>query len=180
MPTTCVLGIGNVLMSDDGWGPRVANAFDTEYVVGSDVEVLDLGTPGLDLTPWLLDTPRVILLDTVHADAPPGTVRLYNKQDVVRHRPGPRVGPHDPGVKEALLGLEFAGRGPRVLTLVGVVPERLTPGLQLSPAVAQAIEPAVELVAAQLRRWGLPVQRRIAQPAFRKIGTTRQNPQIFG
>lgn len=180
MPTTCVLGIGNVLMSDDGWGPRVANTFDTEYVVGSDVEVLDLGTPGLDLTPWLLDTPRVILLDTVHADAPPGTIRFYDLQEVLRHRPGPRVGPHDPGLKEALLGLEFAGRGPQALTLIGVVPERLTQGLELSPAVAKAIEPAVELIVAQLRRWGLPVQRRIAQPAFRETGTTRQNPQIFG
>jgi hydrogenase maturation protease len=180
MPTTCVLGIGNVLMSDDGWGPRVANTFDTEYVVGSDVEVLDLGTPGLDLTPWLLDTARVILVDTVHADAPPGTIRLYDLQDVLRHRPGPRVGPHDPGLKEALLGLEFAGRGPLALTLIGVVPERLTQGFELTSAVAQAIEPAVELIAAQLRRWGLPVQRRIAQPTFRKIGTARQNPQIFG
>ncbi len=59
-------------------------------------------------------------------------MRVYDKQDVLRHRPGSRVGPHDPGVKEALLGLEFAGRGPRVLTLIGVVPERLTQGLGLT------------------------------------------------
>jgi len=180
MPTTCVLGIGNVLMSDDGWGPRVANTFDTEYVVGSDVEVFDLGTPGLDLTPWLLDTAHGILVDTVHADAPPGTIRIYDKRDLLRHRPRPRVGPHDPGLQEALLGLEFAGRGPLALTLIGVVPERLTQGLELTSAVARAIEPAVELIAAQLRRWDLPVQRRIVPRAFRKTGAARQNPQIFG
>ena len=49
MPTTYVLGLGNVLMGDDGFGPAVVQAFEAEYVVGPDVSVIDLGTPGLDL-----------------------------------------------------------------------------------------------------------------------------------
>lgn len=60
-----MLSLGNVLMSDDGLGSAVLRAFQQQYVVGPDVLVEDLGTPGLDLSPWLADVDRVILIDTV-------------------------------------------------------------------------------------------------------------------
>ena len=157
LPTTCVLGLGNVLMSDDGWGPVVVDAFQAEYVVGRSVQVVDLGTPGLDLLPWLTDIEHVILVDTVRADAPPGTIRVYDKDAVLRYAPGVRIGPHDPGVKEALLTLEFAGRGPSHLTLIGMVPECMAPGLTLSASARAAVEPAVAMIASQLHRWSEPV-----------------------
>lgn len=175
LPTTYVLGIGNVLMGDDGFGPCVADAFDAEYVVGPSVEVVDLGTPGLDISPWLADASWVILVDTVRADAPPGTLRVYDKADIIRYAPGPRIGPHEPSVKAALLALEFAGRAPRSLMLVGVVPECVAQGLELSPAVAQAVDPAVALIASQLRRWRQPVSRRLTRTEFRKTGSPLQN-----
>src|SRR4029079_13403803 len=83
MPTTYVLSLGNVLMSDDGLGPAVLRAFEQHYVVGPDVLVEDLGTPGLDLSPWLADAERVILIDTVKAPLPPGSIRLYGKVDLL-------------------------------------------------------------------------------------------------
>ena len=168
LPTACVLGLGNVLMSDDGWGPVVVGGFEAEYAVGTSVEVADLGTPGLDLSPWLADVQRVILVDTVRADAPPGTIRVYQKDDVLGHPPGARTGPHEPGVKEALHTLEFAGRGPRELVLIGVVPACIAPGLALSREVKNAIAPAVSLIVAQLRIWRQPVFERI--PAGERHG----------
>src|SRR5436853_927958 len=108
-------------MGDDGLGPAAVRAFEAEYVVPPEVEVVDLGTPGLDLLPWLADVDRVILVDTVKSDRPPGTVRLYDKADIMRHAPMQRIGPHDPGVKDALFALEFAGRAPREVLLIGVV-----------------------------------------------------------
>jgi hydrogenase maturation protease len=162
-PTTYVLGLGNVLMGDDGFGPDVVRALLDEYVVGPDVDVVDLGTPGLDLAPWLVDADRVILVDTVNARFPPGTLRLYDKADLLREVPSVRAGPHDPGVKEALLALEFAGRSPRELTLVGVVPARIEMALHLSPAVRAAVPKAIAAVVAELRRGGAIVTR-IAVP----------------
>jgi len=163
MPTTYVLGLGNVLMSDDGLGPAVLRAFDEQYVVGTDVTVVDLGTPGLDLSPWLADAERVILIDTVNAPLPAGSIRLYEKDDLLRQAPGVRVSPHDPGVKETLLALDFAGRAPREIALIGVVPAVTTMGLELSPAVAAAVPPAVLAVVEALERFGAGVSRR-AQP----------------
>jgi hydrogenase maturation protease len=160
MPATYVLSLGNVLMSDDGLGPAVLRAFDEQYVVGPDVSVIDLGTPGLDLSPWLADAERVILIDTVNAALPPGSMRLYKKADLLRQAPGVRVSPHDPGVKETLLALEFAGRAPRDVELIGIVPAVTTMGLELTPAVEAAIPAAVHAVVAALERAGIAVTQR--------------------
>jgi hydrogenase maturation protease len=157
MPTTYLLSLGNVLMSDDGLGPAVLRAFEEQYAVGPDVSVVDLGTPGLDLSPWLADAVHVILIDTVKADLPPGSLRLYQKADLLSQAPGVRVSPHDPGVKETLLALEFAGRAPSEVALIGVVPAVTTMGLQLSPAVEAAIPAAVHAVVAALERAGVTV-----------------------
>lgn len=151
-----VLGLGNVLMGDDGLGPAVINAFDAEYTVGPDVQVIDLGTPGLDLLPWLADVDRVILVDTVKSDLPPGTLRLYDKADLLRHVPIARIGPHDPGVKEALLALEFAGRAPRDVVVIGVVPQSTEVTLALTPAVAAAVPAAVTAITTTLATFGAP------------------------
>jgi hydrogenase maturation protease len=151
-----VLGLGNVLMGDDGLGPAVVNAFEAGYTVGADVQVIDLGTPGLDLLPWLADVDQVILVDTVKSDLPPGTLRVYTKDDLLRHLPSGRVGPHDPGVKEALLALEFAGRAPRDVIVIGVVPASTELRLELTPAVAAAVPVAVDAIRTTLQRLGAP------------------------
>ena len=157
---TAVLGLGNVLMGDDGFGPAVVRAFEAEYIVPPDVEVVDLGTPGLDLLPWLADVDRAIFVDTVKSDRAPGTVLVYNKADIMRYAPIQRVGPHDPGVKDALFALEFAGRAPREVVLIGVVPATTAMGLELSPRVQAAVRPAVEQVARALRHFGSAIRRR--------------------
>jgi hydrogenase maturation protease len=138
----------------------VLRTFEEQFSVGPDVTVMDLGTPGLDLSPWLADADRIVLIDTVKAPLPPGTLRVYTKADLLRRAPDVRVSPHDPGVKETLLNLEFAGRCPGDLVLVGIVPAVTTMGLELSPAVAAAVPAAVDAVVAALERFGVVVTRR--------------------
>jgi hydrogenase maturation protease len=155
-----VLGLGNVLMGDDGFGPAAIKAFEETYDAGPDVNVVDLGTPGLDLLPWLADLECAVVVDTVTIALPPGTVRVYGKEDVLRHAPAPRVSPHDPGLKQALMLLEFAGRAPRELTLVGVVPASTLMSVHLSPPLRDALPRTVEAIAAALRNFGAPPARR--------------------
>lgn len=101
-----------------------------------------------------------MIVDTIAGDLPPGTVRVCSKRDLLRHVPGPRVGPHDGGLKEAVLVLEFAGRAPGAITIIGVVPGRVGLGLELSEAVRESVPRAVEAVAAALRGDGIAVTRR--------------------
>ena len=160
-----VLGLGNVLMSDDGLGPVAVRAFQAEYVVPDDVQVIDLGTPGLDLLPWLADIDRVIIVDTVKSDRPPGSVRLYEKADLLRYPPTARVGPHDPGVKEALQTLEFAGRAPREVALIGVIPASTEIGLELTPTIRAAVPTVLLAIEVTLARFGRPVTHRTQRRA---------------
>ena len=158
--TTAVLGLGNVLMGDDALGPWVVAQLAAAWQFPPAVEVEDLGTPGLDLLPYIAGRTHVILVDVVRADGPPGTLKLYRKDDILRHVPGPRVSPHDPGVKEALMALDFAGNGPREVLLVGVVPGPVVTGTGLSGPVRAAVEPAQRAVLTELARLGHVGRRR--------------------
>lgn len=151
-----VLGLGNVLMGDDGAGPWIVEELLAGWTFPDGVAVADLGTPGLDLIPFLAGAETLVLVDTVKADGPAGTLKLYRKEEILRHPPGPRVSPHDPGVKEALLTLELAGGAPADVILVGVVPGSVAKSVALTPAVRDAVGRAAAEVVRLLGAMGLP------------------------
>jgi hydrogenase maturation protease len=152
--TIRVLGIGNVLMGDDGFGPYVVRVLEALYDFPAGVEIIDVGTPGLDLTPYLLKADAVIFVDTVTSSGAPGETRVYDRDEILRYPPQARTGPHDPALKEALLTVAAAGEGPSIVTLIGVIPEWIATGVTLSPAVSRAVTPVVALVLAELARLG--------------------------
>ena len=96
-----VLGIGNVLMGDDALGPYAVRLLEAEYELPAGVEARDIGTPGGDLIPHLEGSGTAILVDTVRSDGASGELRLYRRDEILKHPPQPRVSPHDPGIKEA-------------------------------------------------------------------------------
>ena len=155
-----VIGLGNVLMGDDAFGPWVVQTMLAGFAFHDDVSVEDLGTPGLDLLPYVADLEALVLVDTVRSSAPPGTVRLYRRDELLEHAPHARLSPHDPGVKEALLTADFAGHGPREVLLVGAVPADTAMGVRLSPALRDAVPRAVAEVLGELERLGRPAARR--------------------
>ncbi|MGE5235375.1 MAG: hydrogenase maturation protease [Acidobacteriota bacterium] len=157
-----VLGLGNVLMGDDALGPFVVQLLQAHYDFPPGVSVIDAGTPGLDLTPFILGTRALVVVDTVKADGPPGTLRLYRKDELLATPPAPRLSPHDPGLKETLLLLDFRGDGPSDVLLVGVVPGVVDTRLGLGPEL-RSVLPAVErAVVDELTRLGVPARRREA------------------
>jgi hydrogenase maturation protease len=82
---------------------------------------------------------------------PPGTVRVFSRDEITSVPTGIRVSPHEPTINDALIVLDFAGTAPREVVLVGVVPETLDGGMALSPRVAVAVGRAGEVVVARLR-----------------------------
>ncbi len=150
-----VLGLGNVLMQDDALGPYVVRTLLASHEFGEGVSVIDAGTPGLDLTPFLLGRRAVIVVDTVKGEGP-GTLRLVRRDELLATAPGPRTSPHDPGLKEAMLLLEFRGDAPEEFLLVGVVPGEVGTGTGLTPAVREAVPRAAAAVIEELGRLGHP------------------------
>jgi hydrogenase maturation protease len=160
-----VLGLGNVLMGDDALGPWVIEELLAQWEFPEGVSVVDVGTPGLDLTPYLAEADMVLLVDTVKSDAPPGTLRIYTRAQLLRHPPPARLSPHDPGLTEALLSLDFAGAAPKDIVLIGVVPGKVEKGVGLTPAVRGSVAVVAGEVVAALRTLGFPPRRRTAAPS---------------
>jgi hydrogenase maturation protease len=94
----------------------------------------------------------VIFIDAVALDAPPGTIRVFSRDEIKSVPTGIRVSPHEPTINDALIVLDFAGTAPREVVLVGVVPETLEGGMALSPRVEGAVEGAGEVVLLALDR----------------------------
>ncbi len=145
---TAIYGIGNILLGDDGIGPAVVNYLFANNTFGDDITLEDLGTPSLDLPNYLTGFDRVIFIDAVAVDAPPGTIRLFSRDEIIAAPPGIRISPHEPTINDALIVLDFAGGAPRDVVLIGVVPYTLENGMTLSSAVGKAIPRAAMLARA--------------------------------
>lgn len=155
-----ILGVGNVLCSDDGLGPYAIKVLEAQFVFPEGVEVLDVGTPGLDFTPYLADARMVIVLDTVKGEEAPGSLRLLRDREIVAKPPPSRMSPHEPGLREALMATELSDSSPEEILLIGVVPESTDGGTKLTDAVRAAVPEVVEAVVAELERLDRPPVRR--------------------
>lgn len=155
MSRIAVIGIGNVLMGDDALGPWVVKALEARYAFPDDVQLVDAGTPGLDLTAWFAEKDAVIVVDVVKAKGAPGELRLYDREALMKKSPVLAMSPHDPGLREAILNADFMGVTPRHFKLVGVLPTACEYGLGLSDAVRAAIPAAMDAVLAELRPLGI-------------------------
>jgi len=149
-----VLGLGNVLMGDDALGPYVVKVLEAAWSFPRNVTVVDAGTPGLDLTVHMRGRRCVIVADAVRATGAPGEIRLYRKPDLLKVAPNLCVSPHEPGLREALMTLEFAGGAPEEVLLVGVIPDGVVYRVGLSDPVQAAVPAAVQAILNELERLG--------------------------
>jgi hydrogenase maturation protease len=154
-----IFGIGNVLVGDDAVGPTVINVLDALWEFPEGVTVEDMGTPSLDLAGRLAGFDAVLFVDAVSAKADPGTIRVYSREEILKHPPGLRLTPHDPSLKETLLTVELMSDGPRLVRLVGIVPKS-TLGFGLSDEVERVLPDAAATVVEELAKLGISARRR--------------------
>ena len=142
-----VLGIGNILLQDEGVGVRAAEAFQLSGPPLG-VEVVDGGTGGADLLDIISDRRKLIVIDAMQADFEPGTVLRLMVDDLVgaaRHR----ISLHEIGLLDTLEMARHLAAAPQEVVIFGVQPAQIRPGDYLQPAVAAAIPRIVELVRAE-------------------------------
>jgi hydrogenase maturation protease len=159
MADLLVLGLGNLLLSDDGLGPAVMAELVRRFVAPEGVALLDGGTLGLALLGELAEARAAILVDAVAAEAPAGTlVRIEGAE--VAPAVAQRLSPHQIGVADLLGAARLLGREPPRLVLLGAVPQSLELGVGCSPSVAASIDPLVLRVAEECRALGHPLEAR--------------------
>jgi hydrogenase maturation protease len=160
MVETLVLGLGNILLRDEGVGVRVVERLLAQYTFPEGVQAMDGGTLGLDLLPHLQDAGRLLVVDALQARQPAGTlVRLVGKE-VPMFLDASRVSPHQDGLHDLLAVAMLKGYLPAEVVLWGVQVGTLGVGLELSSAVAAQIDMLVEKVIEELHRWGIDVGKK--------------------
>lgn len=149
-----ILGIGNTLMNDDGFGIRVVERLQRDYTFPDEVEVLDGGTLGLDLLPRLEGIDKLLIVDAVEMHSEVGTVFRLEGEEVPRAFAN-KLSVHQMGVQDLLAVAELQGYCPPGLVFWGVQPGSVEMQLTLSEPVARAIDEVVAGVIAELNGWGL-------------------------
>jgi len=145
-----VLGLGNLLLRDEGVGVHVVRALDAGPPLPPDVEVLDGATAGFGLIDILSGRRKVIVIDAIEATCAPGSVVRLTIDDLVPTSSTP-LSLHEVGFLEALTATARLGVAPQDIVIFGVRPAVVDYGLELSPTVAALLPRIVQLVLRELR-----------------------------
>jgi hydrogenase maturation protease len=154
MPRTLVLGLGNILMRDEGLGVRAVERLLERCDFPPEVEVLDGGTLGLDLLPYVEDADRLLVLDAIDMGAEAGTIDRLEGGEVPAFL-SIKVSPHQMGLADLLAASRLRDRFPAEVVLWGVQPAVVDVGLELSPVVEAQIDTLVDRVLVELSQWGI-------------------------
>jgi hydrogenase maturation protease len=153
---TLVLGVGNLLWADEGFGVRCAEAFAERYASADTLEVMDGGTQGLALVPNVAAATHLILFDAVDFQTTPGSLVIARDAEVRGYIGADKMSLHQAGMNDVLACVELLGKAPLHITLIGVQPVELDDyGGSLTTPVRAQIEPALAAAAAELTRWGI-------------------------
>ena len=157
-----VLGIGNLLWADEGFGVRCVEQLAAEWELPPGITVMDGGTQGLYLLPYVQAARRLIVFDAIDYGLEPGTMKRVEGDEVPRFMGAKKMSLHQTGFQEVISAADLTGQLPESLLLIGVQPEELEDyGGSLRPAVKARLGDAVAMAIAQLLEWGFePRQRR--------------------
>jgi hydrogenase maturation protease len=164
--TTLVLGIGNLLWADEGFGVRCVERFAAEFAPHPALEVVDGGTQGLYLLPQVQAADRLLIFDAIDFGLPPATLRVLEGDEVPRFMGARKMSLHQTGFQEVLACARLTGQMPSQVVLIGVQPEQLEDyGGSLRDSVKARIPEALALAREVLMRWGIALERREPTPA---------------
>jgi len=153
-----VLGIGNLLIGDEGVGCKVVEELNNRYQMPPDVECVDGGTAGFELLPLIDNKDQLILIDALKNDMAPGTVVKIEDEDVPMTFLT-SISPHQLGISDVLAAAALTDTLPEKMVLFGVEPKQLDVGIGLSPEVETGMEKIIDVVVEQLRNFGYKVKK---------------------
>lgn len=155
--STLVLGIGNVLWADEGFGVRAVEALDAGWSFPPEVAFMDGGTQGLYLLPYVQKARRMVVLDAIDYGLAPGTLQVVRDGDIPAYIGVGKMSLHQSSFQEVLSLAQLSGQSPAQAVLIGVQPQLLMDfGGSLTDVVRANIPRALEVALEVLAAWGTP------------------------
>ena len=143
-----ILGIGNILLKDEGVGVHTAKKM-MEMDLPPDVEVMDGGTMGLNLLYYIEGRKKVIVIDTVLVGDPPGTIYRFTDESLVDNKPMLRTA-HGIDFSDVIKTSKMLGTKPEEIVFIGIEPESLDEGLELTPTIEKRVPVLIKMVMKEL------------------------------
>lgn len=170
-----ILGIGNVLWADEGFGVRCVEAMAETDALPENVRLLDGGTQGLYLLPFLEEVDALLVFDAIDYGLPPGTLKLIRDNEVPAFLGAKKMSLHQTGFQDVIATATLMGRRPAEMALIGCQPVELEDyGGGLRPLVAARIPEALAMAREVLAGWGVAAvpgrteSPLLADPAIRR------------
>ena len=148
-----LIGLGNLLMRDEGVGVQAVRAVEERYEIPPDVEIVDGGTSGLDLLPYIEGRDRVLFVDAVNFGQEPGYIGVLENQEIPALF-ARKDSLHHLGLMDVLATAQLLDVTPRHLCLIGIQPLNLEIGLELSELLQTRMELLVAQIITKLGDWG--------------------------
>jgi hydrogenase maturation protease len=155
----CVVGLGNSLLQDDGVGLHAMEAIKAGYEFEPEIDLIDGGTAGLDLLPLIEGYKKVLFIDAADTGRPPGTVVVIEGDAIPSFLTHQRS-VHHIGLSDLLFAARMADVLPVEVCLVGVQPESIDLGLELTDSIKNSLDSLIAAVVGRLQSWGVQAVRR--------------------
>ena len=152
-----ILGVGNVILRDEGFGVRVAEYLDAHYAFPENVQIVDGGTLGIELTQYVTGTNKLLVIDSINGGAEPGTLFRFHNDDVMDHFQE-KISAHEVGIQDVLALLTVTGHKIPDVVVIGAQPYDLEAGVELSPGMQKLMPQVVEQALKELAAWGIRPQ----------------------
>ncbi|HCL81557.1 MAG TPA: hydrogenase expression/formation protein [Nitrospiraceae bacterium] len=162
----CVIGLGNILLKDEGIGVHAANAVKERYAFSPDVDIIDGGTIGLDLLPIIEGRDRVMIVDAVDFGKEPGHIGIIKDKDIPSVL-NSKLSVHHIGLSDVLFTAAFMDITPSEICLVGIQPKSLDVGLDMTPEIDGKMEDMINLIIKTLQSWGVECALRSRQESLK-------------
>jgi len=149
-----VLGLGNILLSDEGVGVHVVNAIKGQYAPSPRLELIDGGTMGLDLLPLFQTMDRILIIDAVDFGKAPGHVGIIQGNDIPSVL-NIKLSVHHIGLSDVLFATRLMRGALPDVCLIGIQPKSLDIGLDMTEEIQVKLNHIIGLVMQKLTEWNV-------------------------
>ena len=161
-----LIGLGNILLKDDGVGVRIAMAIRERFVFFPSVDFIDGGNLGLDLLPFWEDYGKILILDAVDFGREPGYIEEI-ENDAIPAVLHPKLSAHHVGLSDVMFAAKFLVIGPEEVFLIGIQPESVEVGLEMTERIQSKASELTDRVIRKLETWGINCALRHTRPLHR-------------
>ena len=147
-----VLGIGNIILSDEGFGVRVVEFLQKNYNFPENVALIDGGTLGVELQHFIIGTKKLLIIDSIDGGAEPGKIFHLHDEEILKHFTQ-KISAHEIGIQDILTMLEITDKKIPVVELIGAQPFNLNAGVELSDEMKKLLPIFAEKALKILKSW---------------------------